>query len=190
MNIRDKLAELFAQTSFAAPDKKPATTVSGPTSASGTARSLTAEEIRGWYPRDGTRELVLTPEETGDHCPDGRSHRWSISKGRRSCWLCDADGGIVGEDLRPRLRPYAVVDRSCGAELNELMARAQEQAASRGHRMRPWKRRPNDRYGRYNSSCATCARWVVVGPEAAPGLPMSYGEALTEECGGDRSLPF
>lgn len=194
-SLHDRLAELMKSTDFRtapAPRVQPQPTPSRPMSTSCPRPKIECRrcDSTGWERVTGSdgvsrvrrcdhRVVHVTPPpanvvpmrpreqpvRTSPRC----EHKWSIANGQRSCWLCGADGGRV-EGAEP-------------PDLNALMSEAQQKAVALHHRLGPWKKRPNDQYGRRNAWCQMCNKLVVVSSECAPGLPLVYGEALLRKCG-------
>lgn len=170
-SLRDRLAELMAQTDFTPPAPAPAPAEPPPP----IVRAKTATPIsRGRVSPHSTR------------C----SHKWEVREGKRRCWLCGVNGAPLESD-RPRVVDWPPASarytppeapRQEGTT-EELIEDATNRATALGHRLRPWKRRPNDQHGRANAYCAICNELVVVGDECAPGLPRVYGQALLHRCG-------
>jgi len=178
-SVTARLAELFKRTDFtpaaAAAPRQPDTARNAPVSGDGFVLEPPSAEPgpgrTGWLDAKAKAEAQLARSRSRDFAileRRGCDHKWSVENGRRTCWLCGHDGGAVD-----------------GARLSiiELEAQAEMDARAMGHKLREWKKRPNDAYGRRNGYCARCNKLVVVSVEQAPGLPLVYGDALQTRCG-------
>lgn len=59
---------------------------------------------------------------------------------------------------------------------------ARERAARLGHSLRPWSRRPNDAYGRWNAFWQHCGKLAVVCETAPPRFGVIDGDAVVRAC--------
>lgn len=93
-----------------------------------------------------------------------------------------AKRGVLAASPKPvTVRQDLAVD-----DFQEVPARkkvAVQRATAYGHTLRPWHKRQNDPYGRWNAYCLTCNALVVVCTETPEGFPGPiYGQAATESC--------